>query len=66
MHKWLDDWEPYEGRLSRTVLRGAAGEVPVVYLLEAIVLRHPNEGKKTEGRAELSKKAVNECYWTRK
>ena len=33
MRKWLDGWEPYEGRLSRTVLRGAMGEVPVVYLL---------------------------------
>lgn len=31
---WHDNWEPCEGRLSRTVLREAQGEVPWAYLLD--------------------------------
>ena len=33
---WHDNWEPCEGRLSRTVLREAQGEVPWAYLLTLI------------------------------
>ena len=34
---WHDNWEPCEGRLSRTVLREAQGEVPWAYLLNSKV-----------------------------
>ena len=32
-NQWHDNWEPYEGRLSRTVLREVWGEVPLAYSL---------------------------------